>query len=532
MKYLKLISLFIILSPTVLFGAGQSECKISGTDILYHNANIDTQQEYPYRLDNALRTNQIPGTRVYDCLKAAQKRKWLFVGFGPRITGLDIGDKGVYFDDQFQKPYCKLEKTTFPLKSFEENKKFFEERLKFNSTCLRRRVHHISRYPIRFAPNQANCKVTRINDREYYMDGGICYLMIFPDSQFVFSYEMNEQCLDKNFLVQNNISPMEVRSSTSYSLVSDTSGNSSQFTLLGSRGVHARIDPLESMGDLTDANGLKYPAYFPDYKVQRHEVSGIEITDGGSDTYIKASMLVDNHCKRDICDKESGLCTSRCNYQRPFAAQFELAELKSGRRKPRYLKSWYAGGITPPNWQGAVSTDETILEGTTLKQGGTYQLKIAFSDPKNDFVMLARGRNPLFRTLPGLDNGSSSFATSLINGIPSIDDIDSLDDLPNVNDIADLSTGNTRIDDFTRDIQYLSQNAMWPPYYRDICANGNCISTGRSPWLEYKIQFTIVGIDQDTQKFKLGNVKINQNSRLLGNKSQKFNMAPRVVCPE
>lgn len=508
-----------------------AECKLAGNPVLYHNANVDTQSQYPYKLEAPLRTNQIPGTRVFDCLKAAQKRKWLLVGFGPQEYGYDVNDQKVFFDDVLQPNYCELKGTTFAVKSFEERQKDFQKKLNFNNKCLLRRVHHISRYPLRFQKNQKYCKLTRINDREYYLQGGLCFFMIFPDSQFVFSYEMNQKCLDRNYLIQNNISPMEVKSYTTYNVVANPSGNTDDFTLLGSRSVHARLDPTEGMGDLTDANGMKYPTYFQDYEVPVHDLSNIELREdeNNGQAYIKATMLVNNNCKQEICDGK-GLCTNRCNFQRPFVSQFILSEL-TGRRKPYYLHSWYEGGVTPPNWQGAISTDFRQLDGIKFKTGHRYQVDVKFRDPKNDFIMLARGRNPLFRTIPGLD--STSFAKALTAGIPSIDDLGLLIDIPTIDGLGDIDEGRD-IGSLNSSISYLTQNSMWPPYYRDVCKSGNplCVSSGRKTWLEYSVSFIVGDFDADTQRYKIKNIKVNQKSNLFGNKSRPVSRFPKVECPE
>lgn len=531
MKIKQLITLLMLWTSFTAYAANEQECKMTGNDTLYHAANIDSQQSFPYALDNALRTTQIPGTRVYKCDKAAAKRKYLLVGFGPVEMGYQVDDLKVFYDDILQPNFCQLKDTQFKPMTFEERKVKFEQKVQFNKICLKRRIKHVSKYPLVFAKNQQkHCKVTKILPNEVYIEGGICFLKIFPDSEFVFSYDINPKCRETQFLSQNGLKPMEVKSYFTANVVKNPSGNSDDFELLGSRLIHARIDPTQTMTNLSETNGLKYPRYINNYYFPEHEISKIELRGSEGSSFLKSTMLINNVCDtNDLC--ADGVCTSKCDFQRPFAANYSLSKIIPGKRRPYFLKSWHSGGVIPPNWQGTLGGDFQTIKNQEFKTGEKFMLEIEFKDPKFDMVMLQRGLNPLFRTIPGLPSGK--FSKALMLGIPTIDDLITLKEIPTVDNVSQIDEG----DDFGsfsqgQGIQAINQNGNWPPYYSEVC-NGEgdkCRPNGSKTFLKYTIEFTVGAYNQDEMTYAIQYSSIKRSGPLFTQKNLSTSNLPHVHC--
>ncbi|MGB0453264.1 MAG: hypothetical protein ACPGJV_06075 [Bacteriovoracaceae bacterium] len=525
-----IIAIFLLFFSFSVLSQENPGCKIHGHDTLYHGGNIDKNLSFPYRLEGPNRSNQIPGTRIFNCAEAGRQRKLLLIGFGPIEYGHDANDLKVYYDGKLQEDFCSIKDTKFQSLNFSEREKYFEDKKNFNKHCLVRRVKHKSTRPLSYRPNQRNCTINKLDPQEAIVAGGTCFFRIFPDSEFILSYDINPNCLDKSYLKQNQLRSMEVTSYLTINTAANDTGNTDDFNLLGSKVVHARLDPLKGMTKLSELRIGKYPDFINTYFLPEHEVGKISIRKDEQNSYLKSHLFVNNICKKTLC--EDGLCTSACDFQKPFVAKVNLFKIEQGSR-PKFVKSWHEGGVAPPNWQGVLSTDYQKVKGHQFKEGEKYRLSFEMRDPKVDLAILNRELKPLFRALPGLPTGQ--FSSALLKGIPTIDDLQTLQDIPTISPLRGIDQKGNHRGNLSDDqgIQGISFFGHWPPYYKKVCETGSlkCGTVGNKNYLNYTVDFSILRFNEQTLEYELKDIILTKNSPEFGSSTRNVSTWPSIDCP-
>ena len=318
------------------------------------------------------------------------------IGFGPINHGLNASETTTEYTDDLGEEQCSIANSPFPNQTEEDRKKGFLKKERFINTCVERRVKHFGSFPLSARAEQEGCKLKNISKQEAIIEGNVCFFNIFPDSEFLFSHKIKEECTDLSYLAKNDLHPMEVNAFATVNIVGDQSGTTTDFILLDSRIVRFQIDPSKDQMPVSDDWGIDVPQYPSVFFLKGLDLAQPQITqiDGDDSSTLTLPYVVSNLCERKCNDK--GCEPTICDYSQPLVGEVEINKFKKNGRET-YLHSWHGGGVTPANWQGFVSSETRSLDKVIFEEGGRYSIEVNFRDPKFDYMMFSRSLNPMFR---------------------------------------------------------------------------------------------------------------------------------------
>ncbi|MFN8792632.1 MAG: hypothetical protein ACK5Y2_14355 [Bdellovibrionales bacterium] len=414
--------------------------------------------------------------------------------------------------------------------SFQERRENFERQFKLLRSCTFLELTHLDNKPIRFSENQKFCRIKKQDNGKVIAEGDFCYVKIQPDLRLVVGVGIKPSCSNANSVVQNQIPASDIEALLQAFVVDDESSLVTE-NMIGSSRVRFSMMPSSKLVSVSQELGPEQPA-FPDTFSADIHMGSIKIYDGsfGDDikTFFDLSLLVDTRVARSC---NSGLCVGPGDYQQPLAGEVEISEItKSG---PRVLDSWASGNPSEPfmkgSWQGLFRLGRKTTEGLQVEQGNTYELKIEFYNPYDDYLMLIKGYEQLLVDLTLL-NGTAG-----IDVISSINSLRSLLGLPQIPQLPSL--GKVQIEDELEKVRkimaQLGPTLAFPPYYRKLCSLDlkTCQATNsRSKYLVLKTRFKVSGVNDEDRSMKLTDIVTTRESKIMQAYRQPVTGLPELRC--
>lgn len=523
----------ILLSAALLFAlfaapaAKGGGCKVKAARSINIAGSLEKRTSYPYQDGGMVDDRYNAQVTVYQCEQAGTAGQFLMVGFGGFVHGWNLDNAKVSYDEQIGLEVCQLRNAPLPLKGKKQRQARHSRSHNFLKSCVTRKVRQISKKPLYLPPGQQNCQFKKTADHEAVIQGGACFVKVFPDSEFHFSFEIKPECLQAESLGKRGWGPTEVAALMTTSLVSKPEKHAADLEPIGLRPVHFYLEPLEQQLSLSSDWSRLVPRYVNIFEVPEVRLGTPSFVDYPQATKMNVPLFVSNICKKKSCHK--GVCASSCDFSKPVVGEFSLYEKKGSRFE--LVRSWFEGAVAPPNWQGFVNFEGTFVSGVTLREDRRYRIDVKFKDPKWDFAMLTNSMSPLFRPIPGIP--SVNFLSRLNKGLPQIP---KMEPIPQVEEIPEIPSwdehyaggsfktigGFRGISDFT----------YWPPVYTKICneERTRCVEPSQAPYLQLRMKFTTNQADADGQ-WSVRGLSFGRKSKVLSNYSVRKGQLPQLSCP-
>ncbi|MCK5883158.1 MAG: hypothetical protein KAG61_05675 [Bacteriovoracaceae bacterium] len=526
MRVILFFTFFSILN--IAYGSSsERSCAVHGPDLYSYSGSIEKGKSYRFDLRGEETETHNLGVLINDCQKASGK--FLMVGFGVNEFSLNASTFSTLYSADLDDLKCKIENSTLknPM-SNETRKELHQTKTNFLKACIKTTIAHNSAYPLKYREKQIGCTVEKVSPQRAIMHGGFCFFKIYKDSEFVVTHQIKDECLDQQFLNENNISLREVNAATTFGVAGSPTGTATDLELLPSKLFNFMLEPTAKHFPISEDWGRSIPQLPANYTVPEITFGDIKLRNLRHSALLKFPLLVDNNDCKEQCN--NGVCTSSCNFSKPVVAEVIFSKIENG--KKIYLKSWYDGSVAIPNWQGLLDMPAQNLNGILIEEKARYQIDLVFRDPKVDFTMYNKSITPLFMPLPGIP--TMDFAASLLRGLPTLSSTKPISVIPIhsllpdfgvIRDFGQYSGGNG-----VDGIQTLSKFRFWPQYFDNACINNKCAPIGSKEYMTLSLSFDADSLDSNGD-FVLKNIIKTKKSRLEINTQEKLTALPKIVCP-
>lgn len=473
--------------------------------------------------------DRIPPVVISNCRAAAGKVLGLSLGLRFPYLVSDAADISV--DGSLRADSCKIQDNPFSSEqSFQERRDHFDNQFRLLRQCAYLELTHLDGKPIQFNPSQQHCKLTKLPDGKVKAEGDFCYVRVNPDLRLVVGIALREECKDPSFLAEAGLRPADLDAMLQAFVVDDDTSLVTQ-NLIGSAKVRVLVTPNSKEIPVVTDFGPDLP-YFPSTFSADIHMGPMTIQEGsqGDDkrTFFDLGLLVDTRAWRSCKDKS---CVGAGDYQQPMAGEIEFAEITAKGRE--VLDSWYGGSISDPfvksQWQGIFRFSRKSSEGVEVHIGKTYEIKIDFYNPYDDYLMLIKGFEQMLVDLTLL-NGTPGF--DIIQPINSLRSLLGLPEVPSLPSMGKVDI-DVELEKVRQAIEKLGNSMVYPPFYTTLCnlAGDRCRSTNESAkYLTLITRFKVTGVNPGDGSYTLSDVSMRRESPLLGSYSKPLAQVPRLVC--
>lgn len=477
-----------------------------------------------------VQADRLPPTVISQCRGAGGKV--LGFGLGLRIPFVTSDTSNISFDGDYKKELCQVKNSPVNnLLGFDEKNRTVQSQFRLMRTCSYLEITHLDNRELNFNSDQKFCKMERLHNGKVIARGDFCYLQISPDLNIAVSVALEPKCLDQSFLDENGIKPQDIDTVLQAFVVEDETSIVTN-NLIGSSRVRLTLMPSSKSIALTKDVGPEQPA-FPEIFAADLHMGAISIRDSSGEdvkrTQFELSVFADSRTQ-EACTFNS-TCVAPTDFQMPLVAEVEFSELK-GRTK-LFLDGWYAGNTLDPmlksNWQGLFRLGRKMSEGVQLEVGKTYELKLNFYNPYDDFMMLVRGYEHILVDLTGLNGTAGLDAITPINSLRSLLGLPEMPPMPQIG----RSDIEQELEKVRQVLSQISHMSVFPPFYKKMCdpSLATCVNANStSKMLTLTAEFTVKGVNQATGEFILSNANIRRESPLLKAYSLMNMALPEMVC--
>jgi len=525
MRFTLLIFLSLFMNNSFAFGS--KGCDLKAYRTLKHSISLDKGISFAFQDEGEIK-DKTPGLLINRCKEDGLRRRYLMLGHGPIEYGTRISNLTSSFTDTTAKMSCSIKGADdFADFSQDVRQAFFSQRRDFINKCVYGTIKDFGSRKLSFR-NQELCKITRKGNNSAFFEGQICYFKIAPDSEFVVTYRIKDECTDAKTLASFGIEPQEINTlvtvATTKKMVSE--GRSFDSELIGTKIVNFLIDAPSENLNLSDDWGLNVPQYPSRYDLPNVELSNLMISDFGNTSNVTMEWVASNICKQKVC--KDGVCTSSCNYSKPLFGEVELFEVIKGKKE--FLSSWTEGHIVPAKWQGVLSAQPKFFTDLQFKKGSKYVIEVKFYDPKFDYTQFNKSIGSQFKPILGIPN--TNFGINLAQGIPVMHGVNNFSFIENLNMVNSYMSGRalgTLIDG--EGINTMSKFSYWPPLYTEGCdlSGKKCREFSNKPYLTLGMSFTPEENLENPTDLKITNVKTYRNSAIIKNIQFKKH-TPSLEC--
>lgn len=380
--------------------------------------------------------------------------------------------------------------------------------------CLHFSIGEHGAKELSYPKEQPSCNIVNSDPRSARVNGLKCYFKPKYNSEFIFKYYVNQECVSREYLKANKIIPKDIKAKINVYSVSDMSDTPSILEPIEVIPLWLHLEPgkelLRKVGNVLDDKPHWNRFWSPNVNMGDFQL----VQKLNNKVQFKTNILVNNICPSKSC--KDGLCTSPCNFQIPVFPYIELYRLskdRAGRAKWEYLDSWNSGSIIYPNWAGQMTSSVPhIVQGEEFKVGNQYELRVIFEDPKvahtqflNTFSSSGRlSFNNDFKGRPGLTKTPV---------VPKIEPHRALFGIPII--AKNEQQFGQKIEDNLTSLKRLLGSRYWPPFYRNYCPGG---SKGKCMNAEKKLvvlstKFTIKKFTKgssNTKRIQLSNYRLTK----------------------
>ncbi|TNE99678.1 MAG: hypothetical protein EP326_07685 [Deltaproteobacteria bacterium] len=548
-----MIKLTFLFFSLFIYHTTSYACVKTGANFLSFYSSYEKEEAHFFNSS----TGQLIAPRFVLSGCSKTNRKFLQFSIGIVEDYIDNGSNVTAIHENFTPASCQLSGSPFKKpQTVEEIQSNFKKKLKQLTKCFEITVKDVGGTPLSF-DEQTYCKMEGNN-----LSGGVCYFGIQPQSAFLFEIKHKNECLKREFFEQNKLDPTDFVAQISFNVTDSSDGSGANMKTISSIPIRISNNPDTKLVLSSEDLGRNLPLFPGKWNIPDVHFGKINISLNGNTLDFQAPFAVDNRCESK-CSK--GVCSSPCHYSSPIAAELELYEIPpkpvvssdddddffddfddfgsdndnfkandkedNELKKPRYITSWYSGGVAQGNWQGIIPGRKIILDDDELEGERRYRVIAKFRDPKMDYQFLQKEYQSILPSIPDLS------AAVMSASLPSISPGTS----NSLNRIADMLgsmslAGNDGITSVTRAIakfHNLLSYSNWPVYVDKACdRNGiKCKRPAGKPNLQIALDFDLKEVEEMGQtKLVPSNFDIWQKSSILGDFHKEPKQLPEVDC--
>ncbi|MBF0361613.1 MAG: hypothetical protein HQK49_11410 [Oligoflexia bacterium] len=559
MNQIKKMFFFILSASIFMLGVvydAKSCGKVKGKPIQYYiNYEGDTEHKEGFFDYFSSSTGSSDSFDVGDCNKS--NGKFIVLQMSPVYTDMVFSELGSAYGE-INQDGCYIENSPFKFKDLNDSgfADFFKKQRKLITTCMQTTVTDSSG-DIKFPEQQFDCSVKKISRNQVLMRGGNCYVKVGRDSTFKYKIDVNPDCTKREFLKQNEISPMDIKVLYNVFISSNASGHDVNMQYLGV--IDGRVALLAGKELLPIASymGTGFPNW-PIVAGAQVDLAEVSIVSKDSNTsnnnntgnnntsnnnnkmarqgYVLKMPFVVSNTSFQAC--KDGICTSPSYFKFPAVAEVTLKKRISDQQY-KVVDKWYQGVILNPGFLGVVNLERRIpFDLITI--GDVYILEAKFSDIAMSYQLYKDGMKQMLIALESY-SATGSVDIGEIGELGQLGTIgDFSHDLPDLPDIIIGGTNEMNAEMIKKMLEslrlLLDLSNSWPPYYSKICeTSGKCVAANKE-FNRIKIKFIVEGFFEDREKglfvAKMGNLKKRQDSELFGSYEKSFTKEewPRIQC--
>lgn len=436
-----------------------------------------------------------------------------------------------------QNQSCKGQNIYDPSFSIGSNADSTHEKFKVLRNCLKYLITDPAGGVIEFELPQENCQIQKIDDSNVLVSLGDCFIKAKPNQPLNLKIYTNSQCQNRQFLVDNKISPMEISTAlNTYIYPQGKIGvtfkplqkltNKKVIVNLnaGSEILQNVLRDNEELGVLYRPSNFIFPDILvSDFKIKNQTgETGIGIVDLG--------FLISGFGGKDRC--QNGLCSSYQNFDYPITPLVILSVINPRTKKKEEMASQYLGGRIPQKWNGEFRA-MTFFQNFNFEVGEKYSLDLVFSDPVLDFEKFANSYKSKLRL------GGGRINTTVLRTTGG-----SLPDFSGLPELGDLGLGNGTLDatnvlagiptgmagDLPRIFDSIADETF-PPAYKKVCnKEGACKDAHVGEHLRISFEFEIKEIN-DSGEITFGDFfTVERKSSLFPSYKKTVKEKPKLTC--
>lgn len=454
-------------------------------------------------------------------------RKFLMLAHGPESTNLRY-QVGSSFLGQMGDNRLRFTNAPFsdPL-TYEQQNAYYGKQSQTLWKCVRYRVVDAGMRGLRFPARQVGCTIERVDTNTAVASGGLCYFGIDFESSFTVAYEMNPQCIHREYLEREQISPTDFFVFAGYYIAGDATGSSMDLTPLDAGRVHLSIEPWKENIALSAEMGDSEPLWPAEVGFDAHLGEIKLMTNSQGMPSIETPLLIRNRCEA-IC--RDSTCPSRCNFSAAVGAFMQVEEL--GHTTPMLLDAWYAGGVAPPNWEGFMPTQRAFTY-PLFRVGGRYRVSADLSYPDTYYRIFRENFSQILIDLASYNDSLDSVG---LGTLPTLTPIKPLSNagtvLPVIPALSGLGQGGGGMNSLWGPLEALNNMisySNWPPYYEKYCAGSKCVPVlDGTAKLKLTVEFTIVGFSSDNSAI-LTDFVVTRDSNIFGSYARRVGALPSAA---
>ena len=526
LKKIILLLIFIWLSPIGF-------CALTGKDrkvqIKVVDINYEKGESKIFNLDGNKNPETLPATAPPDTFFLIRSGLYTFSS-SSRVTK-------TIFQEGASNLACKGQNIYDPVFTIGSNGDSIHEKFKILRNCLKYLVTDPAGGVIEFEETQENCKIQKIDNSNVILSMGDCFLKAKPNQPLNLKIYPNPECLNRQFLVENKISPTEITTSLNTYIYPDGKIGMTFKPLdkLTNKKVIVNLNAgnelLQNVLKDHEELGVFYrPStfVFPDLLVSDFKIKnqtgemGIGIVDLG--------FLISGFGGKDLC--KEGLCANYLNFDFPLAPLAILSLVNPRTKKKEEMASQYLGGRIPSKWNGEFRA-MTFFPNFNFEIGERYVLDLVYSDPVLDFEKFSNSYKSKLRLGGGRINTTvlrtNGGTYPDFSGLPELGDLGGgSGTLDTTNVLAGIPTGIAG--DLPRIFESIADETF-PPAYTKVCnKDGTCKDAHLGEHLRFSIEFEIKEIN-DAGEITLGDFfTVERKSPFFPSYKKIVRERPSIVC--
>lgn len=443
-------------------------CQVSQQGQRFYAVSPESHTMRQYSFLSPYRREQGMGTVIRDCQDNAGS--FLQVNLGvkqnkPLSTASDIVLDGTMVNDG-----CVVENAKFSRpRQWQERAERAAQAFKAVQTCFHLDVIELTKQPLQVVPSPL-CRLTRLAQHEYRLDGSHCYFKLNARSEFLVTPVMNDVCYDPAFLEFNGIDRQDLDVAVNFWVAGDATGMSRVVDAIGKSEYRFTFEEKKR----TEERPI---GWSPLWRAETH-FGTMKLRNQADGQFVSLGLQVDRGLAETCADPT---CSDPSQFTAPVSAEVLVSEVGADGRASNALASWYYGAVAQPRWQGLLEDPlEKWMEPNTLVPGKEYELRYIFRDPREDFELYRSGipqrlieLKSQMSLIPGLGEWTG------IGTLPESSTFADVGQLPSLG--LDPSGIEGSLEQARRALEKLAPELPFPPYYDQWCegASRRCISLAR-----------------------------------------------------
>ena len=464
-------------------------------------------------------TSTVPPTANFSGFSQSDSGRWFTITSGPEFINL-LGGRSASFIGQLVPDKCTVANSPLPIvqNDWDFKQSLYQKQTRQLQACVQVRVHDPS--GVTPAPDQQECQIERVDEREVVASGGVCFFQISPLSNFELKYEIKPQCADSSQFAAVGLEPLDIFAFAGFYVSGDATGRSPTLKPLGSTALRMTIEASDSVVRMSTNMGQGTPRWpvvaHPDVHMGEFEIYQ---RDDASPAVLTTRLFARNACMEQ--DK------TECNFGFPMGMQFNLGEVRAD-GKIQLIDQWYTGGVVPPFWQGFMPANRELAN-AAFRKGQRYRLEADLTWMSMYYKLFRDGFTNFLVSLGlwKIDPNQPLVPLRPVATIPGLKGILPQQPLPNFSPLVPGGANDMSVE--LNRLRGLVVDLSWPPLYEQLCSEDACVrALDGQARLKVGIDFTFDGIVNG--KAQTSALRVWRESSYLSDYVQSTDAMMRPQC--